>query len=289
MINTLQRKISRVQEEIPYQLELIKHAQNLPPLSPQDQKIVDACRRDGVYITTLEALNLAATPTLLATSQQYLNKMHADFSVDYSNRKYAGTADNPVYPYTLTVTDKPEFANWGLEKRLLNIMENYIGLPVTFQGVQLQRDFPNEKQVLTELWHRDAEDRRMIKVIVYLSDVEEEHGPFQCIPKNQVSLLTSRKIRAAIAKASPELGIDDKAMEQFVPRSAWKSCTGRAGTVVFVDPKAVLHHGKPRTKERSTLFFVYTSDKPLHPEFCAVYNDSSFAEADFARPCPMED
>jgi hypothetical protein len=73
-------------------------------------------------------------------------------------------------------------------------------------------------------------------------------------------------------------------MEKIIPRSDWKTCTGPAGTVVFVDVKAVLHHGSPRSKERAALFFVFTSERPLHPEYCTVFNDESFAQPGFIRP-----
>lgn len=281
MLNSLTKKISRVQAEIPYRIELMRYSQNLPALNTQDRLIVEACRRDGAYITTLDKLGFASTPQMLEAAETRLQKLRADFPIDYT--KLDGNGTDPMYPHAWTVTHFPEFAAWAHEPRLLGIVKNYIKLPVAFQGVHLQRDFPNKNQVLAELWHKDAEDRRMIKAIVYLSDVTEEHGPFQYIPKSKVSLSTWRKIKAKIAQ-SPDLGITDAEMEQFIPRSDWKSCTGPAGTVVFVDVKAVLHHGKSRIKERSALFFVYTSDRPLHPEYCTVFNDDSFAKPGFIKP-----
>lgn len=282
MLNSLGKKIARLQAEIPYRIELAQHRHHLPPLSAPDQAIVSACQRDGAYITTLDELGFPSTPSMLASSQHYLQKLQADFSIDYSTPPQLD-AGTPTYPHALTVTYIPEFAAWAQEPRLLHIIENYIGLPIAFHGVQLQRDFANKNQVLAELWHKDAEDRRMIKVIVYLSDVEEEHGPFQYIPKSNVSPSAWRRIKSAIANAK-DLGISDAEMEQFIPRSDWRSCTGPAGTVIFVDTKAVLHHGKSRLKERSALFFVYTSARPLHPEYCMVYKDDSFIKPGFVVP-----
>ena len=285
MIKTVRRKFSRAQVELLYQVDLIRNAGTLPALGAADQEIVNACRKDGAYITTLQDLGFDSTPQMLETAHQYLRQMTADFTVDYSRQTYAGSSDVPVYPYTLTVTYIDPFIAWANELRLFNTLKQYIGLPVAFQGVQLQRDFPNERQVFTEQWHQDAEDHRMIKVIVYLSDVEVEHGPFEYIPRTLVSSSTAQSIRAHIAKsiAAGDLGLTDREMEQYVPRSAWKPCTGKAGTVIFVDTKAVFHHGKPRTKERSALFYVYTSNKPLHPEFCQVYHDDSFIKPAFSE------
>lgn len=281
MLNLLARKISRAQAEIPYRIELMRRSGSLPVLNPQDRVIAEACRRDGAYVTTLDELGFASTPQMLESAERRLQKLRAD----YPSAAAQAQADSgePLYPHAWTVTHFPEFATWAHEPRLLGIVQNYIGLPVTFQGVHLQRDFPNKKQVLGELWHTDAEDRRMIKAIVYLSDVEEEHGPFQYIPRSKVPASAWRKIKSKIAQ-SGDLGIDDAEMEKIIPRSHWKSCTGPAGTVVFVDVKAVLHHGKPRTQERAAMFFVYTSERPLNPEYCTVFNDDSFTEPGFIKP-----
>lgn len=284
MLNSLAKKISRAQAEIPYRLELMRQSRNLPALNPQDQQMLAACRRDGAYITTLTDLGLASTPQMLESANRRLQKLRTAFPQGYTKPQADQSTESASrYPHAWTVTHCPEFAVWAHEPRLSGIIQNYIGLPVAFQGVQLQRDFPNKKQILAELWHTDAEDRRMLKAIVYLTDVGPEHGPFQYIPKSKVSPSAWRKIKSQIARSS-QLGISDTEMAQIIPRSDWKSCTGPAGTVVFVDTKAVLHHGKSRTQERAALFFVYTSQQPLHPEYCTVFHDDSFTEPGFVIP-----
>ncbi|MBD0342650.1 MAG: hypothetical protein ICV61_17765 [Microcoleus sp. Co-bin12] len=184
------------------------------------------------------------------------------------------------------MTDLPKFSDWGNESSLLRIAENYIGLPIAFQGIHLRRDFANRKPVTTEFWHQDLEDRRMLKAILYLTDVDEEHGPFEYIPKSAISPLLAFRIRlqtllkllqARIFNTKDVIGLSDREIEKIVPRSKWKTCLGKAGTVVFVDPVAIFHHGKSRKLGLSTLFFVYTSQHPLRPDCCTQYSDQTFA------------
>ena len=66
-------------------------------------------------------------------------------------------------------------------------------------------------------------------------------------------------------------GIDDQDVEEVIPKSAWKSCPGSAGTIIFVDTKNVLHHGTVRQKDRSTLFFCYTANPPERPDLCIQF------------------
>ena len=78
-------------------------------------------------------------------------------------------------------------------------------------------------------------------------------------------------------------GIDDEILNQIVPKSVWKSCTGPAGTVIIADTNRLLHHGTVRTKERSTLFFAYTANPPKRPGLCTQYWDDTFPKADFSQ------
>ncbi|MEH1958951.1 MAG: hypothetical protein V7L05_03475 [Nostoc sp.] len=63
---------------------------------------------------------------------------------DRQSQKNFGSLENPAYPQIFTVTDLPDFFSWGSEQRLVNIVENYIGLTIAFQGVHLRRDFANK-------------------------------------------------------------------------------------------------------------------------------------------------
>ena len=229
--------------------------------------IVDTLKKSGVYITSLEDLAFSSTSKMLATANSCTDNM--------VNPRYIHAGYK--LPQIYTVTDLPEFLNWGIETRLQNIIEHYIGLPVAFHGVHVRKDFPNEKQLETLLWHKDSEDRRMIKVIIYLNDVTEEHGPFEYIPlpKNPLERLNNYRIDYELWRVN-FLGINDDTMMKVIPKLAWKSCPGKAGTVIFADVRNILHHGTVRTQERSTIFFTYTANSPKRPELCTQYYDDTF-------------
>ncbi|BAY12038.1 phytanoyl-CoA dioxygenase family protein [Calothrix sp. NIES-2098] len=279
MLNQLHKYIPRIPSELVYRRELMCHSRKLPVLSPQDKIIVDTLRQEGVFITSLQNLGISKTPMLLQAAASQLSNMEVALEAKIQNQQNLGSVENPAYPQIFTVTDLPDFSNWGSEQRLLNIIENYIGLPIAFQGVHLRRDFANEAAVTTELWHLDAEDRRMVKAIIYLNDVSEEHGPFEYIPKSQMSLLREMQIRSKIVPKTAKglVGLNDAEIEKIVPKSLWKSCPGKAGSIVIADPRAIFHHGKSRKQSRSTLFFVYTAKNPLRPECCKQYSDRTFA------------
>jgi hypothetical protein len=277
MLNRIINKILDLRSGAVYRTALLKHARKLPFLEERDRSILDALKQEGIYVTTLQELDLPATPGLLNASSELLPSMGmaSDSKPDQN------------WPEIYTVTDLPDFYNWGKEQRLLNIIENYIGLPVSYHGVHLRKDFPNEKQFGTLLWHRDSEDRNILKIIIYLSDVAEEHGPFEYIPRSLTSIyqLSYYHIQYKLwrARRSYCLGISNEVLDQIIPRSDWKSCPGPAGTVIFVDTGVLFHHGTLRTQERSAQFFVYTAKPPKRPELCSQYWDNTFPKPDLRQ------
>ncbi|MBD2499573.1 phytanoyl-CoA dioxygenase family protein [Anabaena azotica] len=273
MLHKLQPIIAGLKYELGYQLRVWQYKRNLPQLDAGDRLIVNTLKKEGAYITNLEELGLSSTAEMLKAAQEQLAQMSANSKLHLSN-----------LPYIYTVTDIQQFANWAKETRLMKIAENYLGLPVTFQGVHLRKDLPNEDQFGTLLWHKDSEDRKMVKIIIYLNDVDEEQGPFEYIPLHLTSFPNRNAYRIdKKLKQSGYLGLNDEQVAEIIPKSAWKSCPGPAGTVLIADPRTALHHGTLRTKERSALFFVYTANPPKRPELCTQYWDDTFARPDVKK------
>ncbi|MBD2138017.1 phytanoyl-CoA dioxygenase [Anabaena sp. FACHB-1237] len=262
MLNQIKEKVALVQDELIYQAKLRQHHSHLPVLEKRDRIIAESLQNNGIVITTLEDLGLPSTSEMLNAAHSLLPQM--------GKHNYPVYAQNP--PEIYTVTDLPQFYNWGKEQRLLNILENYIGLPVAYHGVQIRKDFINKSQFSTMLWHRDSEDRRIVKIIIYLNDVEEKEGPFQYVPSSFTSGINFYRLYYQLY----EKGIDDETLNKIVSKSAWKSCCGPAGTVIIADTNRLLHHGTVRTSERSTLFFAYTANPPKRAELCTQYWDNTF-------------
>ncbi|MCC5645311.1 phytanoyl-CoA dioxygenase [Nostoc sp. CHAB 5824] len=271
MFSAIKRKIFTLASDVEYYVARWKHSRNLPALEESDRNILNALQKDGVCVTTLADLGLNSTSELLKAAYHQLSQMENPNN-DHLDEKL---------PQISTVTGLPEFYAWGLEKRLVNIIENYIGLPIAFHGVHLRKDFPSRHQFGTLLWHSDAEDRRIIKIFIYLNDVEEKTGPFEYIPRSLTPLFSWKYFQLYYKLwKSGYMGIDDEEVKPVIPKSAWKSCPGPAGTVILVDTKNALHHGTVRAEERSALFFCYTANPPERPDLCTQYWDDTYPRAE---------
>lgn len=243
----LQFPLGKIVSELAYKKQLEKYVNYLPQISPEDSTLVDSLRQEGVFVTSLQALSIPSTSLLLASAEKLLPELLA-FS---SNGKYAISL--PLFK----LIKYPEIILWGLEERLLDIIENYIGLPVLYHGANFRREIANGKLIDVRQWHTDVEDHRMVRIIVYLNNVSLNGGPFEYISKHLTSLL-----RQSLQYSSGF--VSDEVIKYLVPTSDWKPCTGRFGTVIFSDTRNVFHRAKPPVAaDRFSITFSYTSRQPI--------------------------
>lgn len=241
-----------------YQKALQEHESKLPILDSMDSKIVDELESKGFCVTSLEALGIPNTPEFFKSAKKLAQELREISLLPENEDKYEILATSEQ------LMKYKELFHWGLNDRLLNIVERYIGLPVAYDGLLFVKSIADGREIGARAWHRDRECRRMIKVCVYLNDVTEEGGPFQCLQPEFNSLLCSTVKQRYQSVFNEEL----KSLHPD-PATGITTCTGKSGTVVFVDTAKYYHRGQPPTRfNRNAIFFSYFSRRPWHPFFC---------------------
>lgn len=145
---------------------------------------------------------------------------------------------------------------WGKSKPILDLVESYIRLPVAYRGVNLRRDLADGTKIETRLWHKDNEDDRIVKMIVYLNQVNS--GSFEYAPKKY--------------QVDGGHRISDEDFNRLVPPNDRIRCIGGLGTVIFADTCSIYHRGGVPEADRLSLFFAYNSIYPRNPEYCGPLN-----------------
>ena len=248
-LNTRQFPFLCTQNELNYQVARKKHFDNLPVISEYEQDLIAQVRTEGVAMTSLEALSIPSTKEMLQAAKTLIPKIPS--SISQNKNEFV------IHATSQQIVEHKEIFIWGLEKRLTNIIENYIGLPVAYHGAYFRRDTINPVQIKSRLWHIDPEDRKVLKVVIYLNDVDDSNGPFEYIPQPFTSKLIS-------ALKYNHGYVQDKTMKKVISPSFFKSCTGIAGTVILAATGSIFHRGKvPISSDRYSVFFDYTSRKPI--------------------------
>jgi len=226
-----------------------------------DRTIVERLRTSGSHVTTLDALSLPETRDMLKAADD-LYSLLTDRAPGKGGFVASATKEE--------IARYPAILRWGLNEHLLAIVEHYICRPVDYRGLSARRDIKGGAQVETRLWHRDQEDLRIVKIIVYLNDVDRGGGGYEYIDRGKVA---TWKLGRSTGR------IDDDLMNQLVPASSQHTCSGPRGTVVFTDTCSVFHRGSiAHSQDRLALFFCYNSTTPRGAINCApLFDRNAFA------------
>jgi hypothetical protein len=222
---------------------LESHAVRLPLLDPAYLPFLHALRSEGARLSPAEALPVSGTREMLAACDVLARELQG-MPLNGSNA--------PRLPID-RLMKLPEIYMWGLDTRLLDFIENYVGLPIRYHGADLRRELADGKLTDVRQWHVDAEDRRMFKIILYLNEVSQGGGPFQYLSRG-VTVDVVGRLRYGSGFVS------DDAMNAVLPRSRWNECLGNAHTAIMADTCKVFHRAQPpRTKDRYSITFSWTS------------------------------
>lgn len=252
----LRREIYRIPpfqalKEQLYQKALNDYAQFLPQLDAQGQTIVEELHQEGTCVIPIENLGIPSTAKMMSTAFALAEKLKRIKSEsNNADNCEVGSSPEDLREFT-------EMLFWALEPKLLDIVENYIGLPILYQGFAMRKSVADGKYSGVRRWHIDWEDRRIIKIIIYLNDVVEGGGPYNYIPRNMTA--------EAIAKLNYyNLGyLSDAEMATAISESDWQACLAPKGSVVISDTSSVFHRAQPPTEhERFSITFCYTSAMP---------------------------
>ena len=165
----LKRELCRIPalnaiKEQSYQKALDGHSLFLPQIDHQSSVIVDTLRQEGTCVIPIDQLELPATDSMLKSAFALANNLSNVVEEDNKAENCEVGSDKA------DLREFPEILLWALSPKLLDLVENYIGLPILYQGFAMRRSIADGKCSGVRRWHVDWEDRRIIKIIIYFKD-----------------------------------------------------------------------------------------------------------------------
>ncbi len=251
--------------------------QNRPELSDIQKRVLRDLQREGIATTTLK--ELFPEEDKLSVLQEFTEKQarkrqsvnhKKKFLVDYFEEIAELKMHNP-------------FLQTALSPQILDVANSYMEMYSTLVFFTLQKTLPSALPLRnSQNWHRDPQEKRIVKVFIYLNDVGEDAGPFvyvnQSAPEyKKYGHLFPQKIPAGSYPGT-------EAVVKEIPESEHRKMTGKAGTIVFCNTNG-LHYGGVATKNpRIMSTFGYTSG--TYRENKQYYYDASF-EAELKSMIPQ--
>jgi hypothetical protein len=152
-----------------------------------------------------------------------------------------------------------------LQNPILQIANAYFDMYTRLRYYNVWHTLPTRAPARdSQLWHRDPEDHYVLKMFVYLSDVDDGAGPVIYAagshPKTGLRREPASSHRKHDAKRS-----DDNQMAAVLPPDRWIKAVGGKGTIIFADTRGYHKGGLARERDRIMYVCMFTSQASKCP------------------------
>jgi hypothetical protein len=171
-----------------------RYAHEPPALDSVQQGIVDNLRTEGYAVISLAELlpDPHAWPALEEEAQRFIDETEAELTREQTGgesalrRREGKEFVVRKYAYDVELGLDDPWLRLGLEKRMLDIANTYLGMWTKLEYVDVWYTPPIEsgERRSSQRWHRDFNDRHLLKAFLYLTDVEADAGPFEYVPRS---------------------------------------------------------------------------------------------------------
>jgi Phytanoyl-CoA dioxygenase (PhyH) len=252
----------------------LEYQHRIEPLGSTHERLLNKLKRNGIAITSVA--ELFGDTSLFEELEASFRNREADLADSITSARYKIDSREKVKSYLVPLLGARPLLDpndilvrFALQRRLLDIVNGYFGMFAKLRYYNVWHNFattdePRESQ----LWHRDPEDRYILKLFVYFTDVDEGAGPLSYIPgthargdfKLQVPSTVYLEGRTRVRRS------DDSQVSVVAPKSKWITALGPRATVVLVDTTGYHKGGWARERDRILYTCMFTSKASTYPE-----------------------
>jgi hypothetical protein len=148
-------------------------------------------------------------------------------------------------------------------RRLLDIASEYLQLWSKLEYIDMWYSLPvgeGAERRASQIWHRDFDDSHLLKVFLYLSDVDAGSGPFEYVPGSQPGG------RYAGVHPWQPMGfgrISEPELAKHVQADDVRTFTAPMGTLIFCNTSGLHRGGFAKSKPRVLAAVTYCSPASL--------------------------
>ena len=147
--------------------------------------------------------------------------------------------------------------------RMLDVANSYLRMWSKLEYLDVWYSVPQPatgERISSQLWHRDYNDKHLLKAFLHLVDVDEEMGPFQYVPESQPGG------RYADAWPWSPLGQNypsERELEERIPASDVRTFTGPKASLLFCNTAGFHRGGFSTSAPRVLATVTYSSPASL--------------------------
>jgi Phytanoyl-CoA dioxygenase (PhyH) len=234
-------------------------------LNAVQQQILDELRQEGISIIRFHDL----FPSRNLSELQELAEKYLKRSINQDKINAIRTGIRPAkagkFYLVRLLGDRPKldqqdkFVEITLSDEVLRIVCAYLAMFSRIVDIDLWCNVPTDgPDTYSQAWHRDPDDRKLVKIFLYLRDIDSATGPFCYIPGTQNGGRFGKILPQTVdtSRYPPAGEVERKFLQSQI-----KYCTGEAGTLIFCDTTGLHRGGHPQ----SGLRLLYTSAYTTNP------------------------
>lgn len=239
-------------------------------LDERQQAIVDTLHRDGVASVPWEHL-FGQDRTLLEELQAEVHRELNERSTEIAESRRAiaaGAIDRStshkqfiIRLRTIDLTDpgRPDpYEAFSGHHAVAAVADGFFKMRAKRVYSNAWLCLPTPEDESGHLWHRDPEDRHILKVFLNLEDIGPEQGPFMYAAGSHPDAPEVEGRPTFEPRVGKGVRRTDAEMSELVGPEHWVSMGGPAGTIVFADT-AGYHKGPNRVQDRLNFVASFVS------------------------------
>ena len=244
------------------------------PLTNIQQRVLNDLKRDGIALTSAdEFLQDSSLFEELANAVQTRETLMAD---DIARARAKTEEEGDIKTYLVSLFERQHvfdpndiFIRFAVLPEIAALVNNYFAMLTKLFYCNVWHNLPMRGEAReSQLWHRDPEDRYILKLFVYMTDVDELSGPTSYAPGTHTMGSVKEVPEATLCKEGPyhNYRTDDDQMAKVVSREKWITATGPKKTMMFVDTRGFHKGGLVRQHDRILYNCMFNSLATTFPK-----------------------
>ena len=235
-------------------------ARPLAALQAQAAENLRELRQDGVTFTPWASL----TSAQIGSALDFLSSKPLFAAGDTDKRQHPvlitqakASSFRKLHYTSEDVAQCKELVSLANHPQLLAMAADYLGATPTISAMQTWWTMGHASNATDlardDMFHRDVDDLRFVKMFIYLTDVDSQNGVHSFVPTSHRS--------TELVKRAP---ITDEQVRRYFGNDGEKTFTGPAGTI-FLEDTWGIHRQMPAVSGRRCIFSVIYTVSGLDP------------------------
>jgi hypothetical protein len=246
-----------------------RYSQAAPALDDVQQSVLERLRQEGY--ASLPFSELIPNPAVWEELETDAQRFVTETEVGLAREREGGEAELRrragkeflvrKYSWGVELGVEDPWLRLGINPRLLDLANAYLQMWSKLEYVDVWYTAPagTDERRASQRWHRDFNDRHLLKAFLYLVDVDEETGPFEYVPRSAPG--------GELERLWPwrPLGENYPPEDEFAERVNGRSVTFTApkGTIIFCNTSGFHRGGFAKRKPRVLATLTWDSPASL--------------------------